>query len=99
VSALHPTLTTPERKFIENQYHRPRGTHLFAFSIGRAGVPGDPGGERLNFANAAATEFNSQRVYHSSEFGVRDIDLIYSPYLKFAMGDMDDGWSDLPPGY
>ncbi|MBK9430724.1 MAG: hypothetical protein IPN65_09660, partial [Elusimicrobia bacterium] len=48
---------------------------------------------------ATATEFNSQRVYHSSEFGVRDIDLIYSPYLKFAMGDMDDGWSDLPPGY
>ena len=58
-----------------------------------------PEGARLPFGDATATEFNSQRVYHSSEFGVRDIDLIYSPYLKFAMGDMDDGWSDLPPGY
>jgi hypothetical protein len=99
VSALHPTLTTPERKFIENQYHVPGAPTFLPFRLDVQVFRVTPEGSRLNFANTAATEFNSQRVYHSSEFGVRDIDLIYSPYLKFAMGDMDDGWSDLPPGY
>ena len=100
VSGLHPTLTTPDRKFVENNYRDPisPGNYL-PFRLDVQVFRVTPEGARLPFGDATATEFNSQRVYHSSEFGVRDIDLIYSPYLKFAMGDMDDGWSDLPPGY
>lgn len=56
-----------------------------------------PDGQRVS--SFVFNDVNFERVYFSTDFGGHNIDLLYSPLFRFAMGRSDDGWSNLPPGY
>jgi hypothetical protein len=56
-----------------------------------------PDGQRVSSFDF--NDVNFEKVYSSTDFGLRNIDLVYSPVFRFAMGRSDDGWSNPPPGY
>lgn len=56
-----------------------------------------PDGKRVS--SFEFNDVNFEKVYSSTDFGLRNIDLVYSPVFRFAMGRTDDGWSNPPPGY
>lgn len=90
----------PENILVQNRYRVPGAslggpyidTDLWVLQLRVA-----PDGRRVSSFDF--NDVNFQKLYWSRDFSGRNIDLVYSPVFRFAMGRMDDGWSNLPPGY
>jgi hypothetical protein len=90
----------PEKIIVRNRYRVPGAgdggpyidTNLWVQQYRVA-----PDGKRVSSFDF--NDVNFEKIYSSSDFGLRNIDLVYSPVFRFAMGRTDDGWSNPPPGY
>ncbi|MBK7207978.1 MAG: FecR domain-containing protein [Elusimicrobia bacterium] len=90
----------PEKIIVRNRYLAPGangGGPTIATNLWVQQYRVAPDGQRVSSFDF--NDVNFEKVYSSTDFGFRNIDLLYSPVFRFAMGRSDDGWSNLPPGY